>query len=128
MSSIRYLWKRQPPYLSEEEPMLVKQLIRETLEMQGFCIESVDKTGSELIVTIVPDLRYHPRCGVCGRPVDYRDTLSERRFRHVPLWAIPVTLVYAPCRVTCPQCNAVHVESIPWAAGKKRLTKTFAVA
>jgi transposase len=107
--------------------MLVEQLIRETLEMQGFRIESVNKSGSELVVTVVPDLRYHPRCGVCGTPGDYRDTLSARCFRHVPLWAIPVTLVYAPCRVTCPRCKSVHVESMPWAAGKKRLTKAFAV-
>jgi len=108
--------------------MLVERLIRETLEMQGFRIESVKKAGSELVVTIVPDLRYHPRCGVCNSPGDYRDTLSERRFRHVPLWAIPVILVYAPCRVTCPECKSVHVESMPWAAGKKRLTKAFARA
>lgn len=56
--------------------MLVEQLIRETLEMQGFRIETVDKKGCELIVTIAPDLRYHPRCGVCGTAGDYRDTLS----------------------------------------------------
>ena len=108
--------------------MLIEQLIRETLEMQGFRIESVNKVGSEFVATIVPDLRYHPRCGVCGSPGYYWDTLPERRFRHVPLWAIPVTLVYAPCRVTCPKCKSVHVESMPWAAGKKRLTKAFAVA
>ena len=108
--------------------MLVEQLIRETLELQGFRIESVVKSGSELVVTIAPDLRYHPRCGVCGTPGDYRDTLSERRFRHVPLWAIPVTLVYAPCRVTCPHCKSIHVESMPWAAGKKQLTRALAIA
>jgi len=107
--------------------MLVEQLIRETLDLQGVRIQSVVKAGSELIVTLMPDCRYHPRCGVCGSPGDYRDTLSERRFRHVPLWAIPVTLVYAPCRVTCPRCKSVHVESMSWAAGKKRLTRAFAV-
>ncbi len=106
---------------------MYNKLIRETLEMQGFRIKSVDKNSCELIATIVPDLRYHPRCGVCGTPGDYRDMLSERRFRHVPLWGIPVTLVYTPCRVTCPRCKAVHVEQMPWAAGKKRLTKSFAV-
>jgi len=56
----------------------------------------------------------------CDSPGDYRDTLSERRFRHVPLWAIPITLLYAPCRVTCPVCKSVHVESMPWTAGQKR--------
>ena len=40
--------------------MLVEQLIRETLELQGFRIESVDKAGSELIVTLVPDLSLPP--------------------------------------------------------------------
>lgn len=108
--------------------MLVEQLIRETLDLQGVRIQSVVKAGSELVVTLMPDCRCHPRCGVCGSPGDYRDTLSERRFRHVPLWAIPVTLVYAPCRVMCPHCKSVHVESMPWAAGKKRLTRAFAVA
>ncbi len=72
--------------------MLIEQLIRETLEMQGFRIESVKKEGSELVVTIVPDLRYHPRCGVCNNPGDYRDTISEIHFRHVPLWVIPDSL------------------------------------
>ena len=107
--------------------MLVEQIIRETLEMQGFRIATVEKNSLELLVTILPDLRYHPRCGRCNTPGDYRDTQDERRFRHVPLWGIPVTLVYAPCRVTCPCCHAVLVESMPWAAGKKRLTKAFAV-
>lgn len=37
-------------------------------------------------------------------------------------------MAYALCRFTCPECKSVHVESMPWAAGKKRLTKTFAVA
>ena len=54
--------------------MLIKQLIRETLELQGFRIESVEKKDSGLLVTIGPDLRYHPCCGVCGNPGDYRDT------------------------------------------------------
>lgn len=40
---------------------------------------------------------------------------------------MPVSLVYAPCRVTCPRCKSVHVENMPWAAGKKRLTRAFAV-
>ena len=81
--------------------MLIKQLIRETLELQGFRIESVVKKDSEILVTIEPDLRYHPRCGVCGTPGDYRDTLTKHLFRHVPLWGIDVNLAYPPCRVRC---------------------------
>lgn len=107
--------------------MLIKQLIRETLELQGFRIESVEKKDSELLVTIEPDLRYHPRCGVCGTPGCYRDTLPKRYFRHVPIWGIDVNLVYSPCRVRCAECCGIHVEQLPWSAGKRRLTKAFAV-
>jgi len=66
--------------------MLIKQLFRETLELQGFRIKSVEKKDSEILVTIEPDLRSHARCGACGTPGDYRDTLTVHRFRHVPLW------------------------------------------
>jgi transposase len=64
---------------------------------------------------------------VCGAPGDYRDTLSERRFRHVPIWGIDVNLAYTPCRVSCSECGGIHVELMPWAAGKKRLTRALAV-
>ena len=107
--------------------MLIKQLIRETLELQGFRIESVEKKDSGLLVTVEPDLRYHPRCGVCGTPGDYRDTLPKRFFRHVPVWGIDMNLVYSPCRVSCTHCDGIHVELMPWAAGKKRLTRALAV-
>jgi len=33
-------------------PMLVKQLIHETLELQGFCIASVEKKDSGIVVTM----------------------------------------------------------------------------
>ena len=51
-----------------------------------------------LVAELVPDGRYAPRCGRCEQRGHYRDTRWERRFRHVPLWGIPVTLVYAPRR------------------------------
>lgn len=107
--------------------MLVKQLIRDTLELQGFCIASVEKKASGIVVSVEPDLRYRPRCGVCSQPGDYRDTLPERSFRHVPLWGIAVHLVYSPCRVRCASCGGIHVEQMPWAAGKRRFTKALAV-
>jgi len=107
--------------------MLVEKLIKETVELQGFRISSVVKGLGELLVTVVPDLRYSPRCGKCGTSGIYRDVLVKRSFRHVPLWGMSVTLKYAPRRVTCPQCGSVHVESLPWAIGKRRMTKAFAV-
>ena len=44
--------------------MLIKQLIRETLELQGFRIESVEKKDSGILITIEPDLRYSRLCFV----------------------------------------------------------------
>ena len=62
--------------------MLVKQLIRETLELQGFRIESVEKKDSGLLVTIQADLRYLPRCGVCGTSEDYRVIIDKQNSFH----------------------------------------------
>lgn len=95
--------------------------------MQGFCIKSVVKKDSELLVVIEPDLRYNPRCGVCGASCDYRDTLPKRYFSHVSIWGIDVNLVYSPCRVCCARCVGVHVEQVPWAAGMECFTKALAI-
>ena len=53
------------------------------------------------------------------------DRLARRRFEFVPLWGIPVFLVYAPRRVECPACG-VWVEAMPWASGKSHLTQAYA--
>jgi transposase len=106
--------------------MHVKSLIKETLPLQGFRIDSVERYPFGISVRILPDLRFHPLCGRCGRPGKYRDTRPERQFKHVPLWGIPVRLSYSPRRVSCSHCEGTYVESIPWAAGKRRLTAAFA--
>jgi transposase len=51
--------------------------------------------------------------------------LAQRRFEFVPLWGIPVFFLYAPRRVNCPGCG-IHVEALPWAASKHRLTTAYA--
>ena len=106
--------------------MQIKSLIRKTISLQGFRILSVSSCISGINIHIVPDRRFLPRCGRCGLPGKYRDTRPERVFKHVPLWAIPVTLHYSPRRVLCQHCRGSYVESIPWAAGKRRLTNAFA--
>jgi len=64
-----------------------------------------------------------------GGPDDgtYRDTRRPRHFRHVPLWGIPVRLVYAPRRVWCVPCAGVHVEALHWAVGTQRCTRALLV-
>lgn len=106
--------------------MQINKLIRETLSLQGFRIHSVNGHLFGINIQITADRRFLPRCGRCGRPGKYRDTRPERTFKHVPLWGIPVILHYSPRRVLCHHCGGVYVESIPWAAGKRRLTNAFA--
>ncbi len=40
--------------------------------------------------------------------------------------ALPVALVYAMRRVNCKSCSKVTVEKVPWADGKRPVTKAFA--
>jgi transposase len=100
-------------------------MIRETLQLQGFRIESIHKSILGLLVQLVADRRFKPRCGVCGALAEYRDRREERLFRHVPLWGVPVILIYTPRRVSCGVCGGIHFEALPWASGKRRLTTAF---
>jgi transposase len=106
--------------------MLIEQIIKDTLELQGFRIVSVKKTIMGLTVQLGADRRFKPRCGVCGNKAVHRDTRKVRCFRHVPLWGIPVTLRYAPRRVICSTCGGIHREALPWGTGKHHLTNAFA--
>lgn len=107
--------------------MLVESLIKETVELQGFRVLTVQNTGQGLEAELIPDRRFVPCCGVCARPARYRDTRAVRRFRHVPLWGINVYLRYAPRRVICNHCDGVHVEAMPWVSGKRQFTRALMV-
>lgn len=65
-------------------------------------------------------------CSICKEPAPGYDRLDERRFQFVPLWGIAVFLLYALRRVSCLRCGIVVVEEVPWALGKRPLTKSFA--
>ena len=127
MSSIRYLGGCDATYVSERELMLVESLVKATVELHGFRVESVTGATSGLVAVVVADLRFSPRCGQCLEPARYRDTRPVRRFRHVPMWGIPVELRYEPRRVSCPRCAGVHVEAMPWVSGKQRMTRALVV-
>lgn len=105
--------------------MLVSQLIKSTLDIQGFRIRQVQGDTTRIDVDIVSDKRHTIFCNCCGCAARYRDTLPTRFFRHVPLWGIPVWLRYAPQRVHCKHCG-IKVEYLPWCKGKRRFTTAFA--
>ncbi len=66
-----------------------------------------------------------PACSVCGERCSGYDTQpASRRFNFIPLWMIPVVLVYTMRRVNCPTCG-VKVERVPWAEGKSPLTTDY---
>jgi transposase len=60
-------------------------------------------------------------CSGCFKKRPGYDVLTTRHFAFVPLWAVPVWLVYAMRRVDCKHCG-VTVEAVPWAAGKMQTT------
>ena len=104
----------------------IETLVKETLDLEGFRVARVEGGTEEIVVRIVADGRYAPRCGQCGEKAKYRDKRRERRYRHVPLWGIPVTLVYTLRRVRCKRCG-LRVEAVPWAEGKQRFTRAMSV-
>jgi len=101
--------------------VLVKSLVQKTLGVKDHRVVSVqgDLTGLEVHL----DRRKGRKllCSGCGARAPGYDTLKERRWRHVPLWGIPVKLVYSPRRVRCPQCG-IKVEQMPWGPGKSPLS------
>ena len=107
--------------------MLVESLVKATVELQGFRVRRVTGDVTGLAAGLTPDWRYAPRCGRCEHRGRYRDTRWVRHFRHVPLWGIPVTLVYAPRRVACGHCGTVRVEALPWAVGQQQFTRALLV-
>ena len=66
--------------------MLVEQIIKQTVDLQGFRVHTLTQAPDGLIVEIRPDARYRIHCGACGHPAVYRDLRHARLFRHVPLW------------------------------------------
>lgn len=105
------------------------QTILNTIQKQkGFVYDSIrwNDQKSALLVSIRPHGRSRPICSRCGRKGSGYDTLAERRFEFVPLWAIPVFFLYSRRRVDCRRCG-VTVEKVPWSDGKHRTTFSYRV-
>jgi len=101
--------------------MHIASLVRRTLGLKGHRVEKVSEEGGEIVAELVANKRSKPVCSRCGRKMPGYDTLSERHWRHVPVWGIPVTLLYRPRRCSCSRCG-VTVEAMPWNRGKSQLT------
>jgi transposase len=109
--------------------MLIKTILNRVHPIKGFVYRQIafgeGRKGTELTVCVEPRRRSRAVCSGCHKRRPGYDRLPARRFEFVPVWGIPVFLVYAMRRVQCRQCGIV-VETVPWASGKHQLATTYA--
>jgi len=106
--------------------MQLKAILNRIEKQKGFVYDSVrwNDQESALFVLLRPHGRSRPVCSGCGRKGQGYDTLAQRRFEFVPLWAIPVLFLYSMRRVDCRRCG-VTVEKVPWSDGKHHTTLSY---
>ena len=108
--------------------MQLKTLLNRVYKLKSFVygeIRFMAEPETVIEIEILPRKGSRPVCSGCGRKGPVYDHLEPRRFRFVPLWAIPVIFVYRMRRVDCLGCGA-KVETVPWAEGKSPLTRPMA--
>jgi transposase len=108
--------------------MHLKTILNHLVRHKSFVYgrQQLVRDGTELRIEVAVRARANSRpiCSGCGRARRGYDRLPERRFEYVPLWAIPVFLLYALRRVNCPQCG-VTAERVPWCDGKHAQCTTY---
>ena len=107
--------------------MLLKTILNRIEKHSSFVYHSARFAGDaaeRLEIQVRARRGSRPVCSCCCRRRPAYDTLAPRRFQYVPLWGIPVFLVYAMRRVNCRRCG-IRVEAVPWAEGKRQSTISF---
>lgn len=107
--------------------MQVASLVRATLALDSHRVKGVSWQSDGVVVLLDVVGRRRLPCSSCGELARLRDRLPERRWRHLPVWKIPVELRYRPARVACRSCATPKVEAIPWAIGKSSLSRPLVV-
>lgn len=106
--------------------MHLKIILNAVHPLPGFVYTKISMTvGKQVHVGVRPRKGSKAVCSVCHRRRPGYDTLPERAFEFVPLWGLVVFLLYSMRRVNCKTCGVV-VEEVPWAVGKRPITKAFA--
>lgn len=108
--------------------MQIESILRRLQPVPGFVYAEAKWSGTRARRAV----RVHVRarggsravCSGCCKKRPGYDTLEPRTFAFVPLWGMPVSLVYAMRRVDCRRCG-VTVEMVPWASGKMQTTYAF---
>lgn len=107
--------------------MLLKTILNKCYKFKSFVYGNIhycEKTSS-LHVEIVPRLNASMICSCCGKHSPGYDTLPiPRHFKFIPIWNIPVELIYTMRRVQCKSCGIV-VEMVPWADKHRSISIPF---
>jgi transposase len=105
--------------------MQLKTIFNRVTNFKPFVVDQAQLVGDSIEVTMRARGNGLPTCSGCGqRCAGYDSQPTPRRFDFVPLWMIPVVLIYTMRRVDCPRCG-VKIEHVPWAEGKSRLTTQY---
>jgi Transposase and inactivated derivatives len=105
----------------------VASLVRSTLGLKHHRVGAVTRENGRIVVELEAIERRCLPCSACGGFDRVRDRRPQRRWRHLPVWEIPVELRYRPARVACSHCGRPKVEAIPWAMGKSSLSRPLIV-
>lgn len=121
-------------YIPTRRPAIAlefKTLLNTLQPLRGFVyaeVTLVERGASKALrIDLEPDQRCKRRCGCCGQPAPGYDTQPRRSWDFVPLWGLKVQLCYQPRRVSCPSCQSVCVEALPWSEGKHQASKALMV-
>ena len=105
--------------------MLLKTILNRVHPLKSFVYAAVIPMACALGVVVRARKGSRGRCSGCSRHGPTYDTLHPpRRFDFVPIWGIPVVLIYAMRRINCPSCG-VTVEGVPWADGKNHACTVY---
>ena len=108
--------------------MQLKTILNHVEKQKGFVYQDAqwNEQRTEILVTLQPHQRSRPICSGCGKKRPGYDNRPVRRFEFVPLWNIPVILLYAMRRVasTAPNAASKSSESLGQTVSTNPLTAT----
>src|SRR5512147_700220 len=99
-------------------------LLRTLLGLNSTRVLHVSFDTEALIADVAPTWN-HPRCSECGSKGPGYDHDAGRRWRHLDTSGMKLVLRYDIRRVSCPKCQAVKVERVPWAETGSWFTTPF---
>lgn len=109
--------------------LTLKTILNRVHPLKDFVYEDVrlisDQPRLRIEAQIAPHRQRPARCGKCRKPAPgYDHSAMPRHFAFIPLWMIPVVLIYLPRRVSCPE-HGIRTEWMPWVCGKRQMALAY---